>query len=166
MFCNKLVLLTASLSALTNFRSLVHIRENHIELIWRLQCMYSTAAIIHALWQWAPRNEKEFEVHTTWKQNSIELLTVSVGHLLDWNSTFSALAFRASWITWKLFFEKCNLFIRTLQRRFTNMPDIVNPLNAKLNPICHLLALLGAHHILQVSKVRVKSGTATVRRRD
>ena len=28
---------------------------------------------------------------------------------------------------------------------------IINPLNAKLNPICHLLALLGAHHILHVS---------------
>jgi len=31
-----------------------------------------------------------------------------------------------------------------------------NPLNAELNPICHLLALLGAHHILHVSRVRVK----------
>jgi len=31
-----------------------------------------------------------------------------------------------------------------------------NPLNAKLNPICHLLALLEAHHILHVSRVRVK----------
>jgi len=31
-----------------------------------------------------------------------------------------------------------------------------NPLNAELNPICHLLALLEAHHILHVSKVRVK----------
>jgi len=30
-----------------------------------------------------------------------------------------------------------------------------NPLNAELNPICHLLALLGAHHILHVSRVRV-----------
>jgi len=30
-----------------------------------------------------------------------------------------------------------------------------NPLNAKLNPICHLLALLGAHHILHVSRIRV-----------
>jgi len=29
------------------------------------------------------------------------------------------------------------------------------PLNAKLNPICHLLVLLGAHHILHFSKVRV-----------
>jgi hypothetical protein len=29
-----------------------------------------------------------------------------------------------------------------------------NTLNAQLNPICHLLALLGAHHILHVSRVR------------
>jgi len=31
-----------------------------------------------------------------------------------------------------------------------------NPLNTKLNPICHLLASLGAHPIIHVSKVRVK----------
>ena len=31
----------------------------------------------------------------------------------------------------------------------------INPLNAELNPIYHLLALLGAHHILHVSRVRV-----------
>jgi hypothetical protein len=29
-------------------------------------------------------------------------------------------------------------------------------LNAELNPISHLLALLGAHHILHVSRIRVK----------
>jgi len=33
---------------------------------------------------------------------------------------------------------------------------IFNPLNAKLNPICHLLALLGAHHIFHLSGIRVK----------
>ena len=31
----------------------------------------------------------------------------------------------------------------------------INPLNAELNPICHLLELLGAHHILHVSGLRV-----------
>ena len=31
-----------------------------------------------------------------------------------------------------------------------------NPLNAELNPIYYLLALLGAHHILHVSRIRVK----------
>jgi hypothetical protein len=31
----------------------------------------------------------------------------------------------------------------------------VNPLNTNLNPICHLLALLVAHPILHVSRIRV-----------
>jgi hypothetical protein len=35
--------------------------------------------------------------------------------------------------------------------------SMFNPLNAKLNPICHLLALLGAHHILHVSSIRVNN---------
>jgi len=35
----------------------------------------------------------------------------------------------------------------------------VNRLNPELNPICYLLALLGAHHFLHVSRIRVKSLT-------
>ena len=35
---------------------------------------------------------------------------------------------------------------------------LFNPLNAELNPICYLLALL-AHHFLHVRRVRVKSLT-------
>jgi len=31
----------------------------------------------------------------------------------------------------------------------------VDPLNTELNPICHLLALYEAHHILHVSKVEI-----------
>ena len=31
-----------------------------------------------------------------------------------------------------------------------------NPLNAELNPIRHLLALVGARHIVHVSRIRVK----------
>jgi hypothetical protein len=40
----------------------------------------------------------------------------------------------------------------------TDMHVHINPLNAELrvNSICHLLALLGAHHILHVSRIRVK----------
>ena len=34
-----------------------------------------------------------------------------------------------------------------------------NPLNPELNLICYLLALLGAHQFLHVSRVRVKSLT-------
>ena len=35
----------------------------------------------------------------------------------------------------------------------------INPLNAELNPIWYLLALLGAHHFLHVSRIRVISLT-------
>jgi len=37
----------------------------------------------------------------------------------------------------------------------TLLPYILKPLNAELYPICHLLALLGAHQILHVSRIRV-----------
>ena len=36
---------------------------------------------------------------------------------------------------------------------------VFNPLKPELNPICYLLALLGAHHFLHVSRIRVKSLT-------
>jgi len=36
-----------------------------------------------------------------------------------------------------------------------------NPLNPELNPICYLLALLGAHHFLHVSRTSVKLLTFT-----
>jgi len=40
-----------------------------------------------------------------------------------------------------------------------NIIGFINPLNAELNPICYLLALLEAHHFLHVSRIRVKSLT-------
>jgi len=40
-----------------------------------------------------------------------------------------------------------------------HIADHLNPLNAELNPICYLLALLGAHHFLHVRRIRVKSLT-------
>ena len=33
----------------------------------------------------------------------------------------------------------------------------INPLNAELNAICHLMALLGAHHIFHVSRITVNA---------
>ena len=38
----------------------------------------------------------------------------------------------------------------------------LNTLNAELNPICHLLALLGAHPILHVSRIWVKTVCGTL----
>ena len=37
--------------------------------------------------------------------------------------------------------------------------QLINPLNAELNPMCCLLALLGVHNFLHVSRIRVKSLT-------
>ena len=42
-----------------------------------------------------------------------------------------------------------------------NSRPYINPLNAELNPICHLLALLEAHHIFHVSGIRVKGHSIT-----
>ena len=44
-------------------------------------------------------------------------------------------------------------------RTLTSANLLFNPLNAELNPICHLLALLGAHHILHVTRIRVNSSS-------
>ena len=35
-------------------------------------------------------------------------------------------------------------------------PQEINPLNAELNPTCHLLALLGVRPILHISRIKVK----------
>jgi hypothetical protein len=39
----------------------------------------------------------------------------------------------------------------------------ISSLNAKLNPICHLLELLGPHHILHVSRLRVNDNYNVLR---
>jgi len=39
--------------------------------------------------------------------------------------------------------------------REERMKMAINPLNAELNPICHLLVLLRAHHILHINRIRV-----------
>ena len=52
-----------------------------------------------------------------------------------------------------LFKFRCNIFIGVRN---------INTLNAELNPICHLLALLGAHLIFHVSRIRVKEMPGSV----
>jgi hypothetical protein len=43
----------------------------------------------------------------------------------------------------------------------TSLRRLINPLNAELNPIYHLLALLGAHHIFHISRIRVNVASQT-----
>ena len=44
----------------------------------------------------------------------------------------------------------------TLRHASHRVSRFFNPLNPELNPICSLLALLGAHHFLHISRIRVK----------
>ena len=54
------------------------------------------------------------------------------------------------------FVAQCLNQLRHRVSRTLYVPPGFNPLNAELNPICHLLELLGTHHILHVSRIRVK----------
>jgi hypothetical protein len=45
----------------------------------------------------------------------------------------------------------------TLGLSVSQLHNLINTLNAGLNPICHLLALLEARHILHVSRIRVNA---------
>jgi hypothetical protein len=48
--------------------------------------------------------------------------------------------------------------LSTLQKCKEYLYFVINPLNAELNPICHLLALLGGATIVVFSRLRVKHG--------
>ena len=44
------------------------------------------------------------------------------------------------------------LFRQTCMNAKRTLKIQINPLNVKLNPVCLLLALFGAHHILHLSR--------------
>ena len=47
--------------------------------------------------------------------------------------------------------------LNSLRMKVMEITDChINPLNAEFNPIRHLLALVGARHIVHVSRIRVK----------
>jgi hypothetical protein len=45
-----------------------------------------------------------------------------------------------------------NLILEDFSNICRENSSFINPLNARLNSICHLPALLGTHHILNVSR--------------
>ena len=61
------------------------------------------------------------------------------------------------------FVMQANLKLQIKRHSFTSHIHVCrntfNPLNPELNPICYLLALLGAHYFLHVSRITVKSLT-------
>jgi len=73
------------------------------------------------------------------------------------------------WAGWMVQVELNNMYINIganngseklwTKKNTATSGKLINPLNSELNPICCLLALLGAHHFLHVSRIRVKSLT-------
>jgi len=53
-------------------------------------------------------------------------------------------------------FVKFGIWIYIFRKYVQKNWSFINPLKPELNPICYLLALLGAHHFLHVSRIRVK----------
>jgi len=69
----------------------------------------------------------------------------------------------SSWLIhlnhWIIFFRSVSKIslVRRGHSHITSLPNTdINPLKPELNPICYLLALLGAHNFLHVSRIRVK----------
>jgi uncharacterized membrane protein len=63
------------------------------------------------------------------------------------------------WITTKFIFSifQALTYIRNQMQSKAVPVHSINPLNAELNPICHLLALLGGATVIDVSRLRVKA---------
>ena len=53
-------------------------------------------------------------------------------------------------------FRVCRSVLPRTYNWINQLDAAINPLNPELNPICCLLALLGAHHFLHVSRIRVR----------
>ena len=103
---------------------------------------------------------------TLWQSFGFLILRIDLiqQHHLKWrhmNPCTHTLCY-CNWMCWEKSATCCWRTCQKLPTKSDMWPCIktpfgFNPLNAELNPICHLLALLGAHHILHVSRIRVNT---------
>ena len=122
-----------------------------------------------SVFNYASHHEMKVQLHTfsSWALSSCDLLASYPGHF----TTGKYLALPPPTV-WKWQGKKRNPYTSQDMHSYfpfhspvttlTQLPRlgikqfVFNPLNAELNPICYLLALL-AHHFLHVSRLRVKS---------
>jgi len=71
--------------------------------------------------------------------------------IICWNEFFYSLLIEVSVLCYQPLYRNC-----------FQLAVIFNPLNAELNPVCHLLTLIEAQHILHISRIRFKSVSAKV----
>jgi len=100
--------------------------------------------------QCTPYISSQFCVDTVRKwHNKVKADNFKEGYKLrciKWNKTVCIL------LVWFIII-KIGGFISELRAQINGI--VLNALNTELNPVCHLLVLLGAHHILHVSRIRV-----------
>ena len=75
------------------------------------------------------------------------------GHVSIYFKTILSLLFFE--VSFSVFLKVWEIWETSLAK-FRNSYLSINPLNAELNPIRHLLALVGVRHIVHISKIRVK----------
>ena len=76
-------------------------------------------------------------------------LNISVSYVSFWDILLGSYI-KSALLCTTLWYSHCLVFVLQCNEVY------INPLNAELNPICYLLTLLGAHHFLHVSRIRVK----------
>ena len=91
-------------------------------------------------------------------QHAIRTRNFVICELLGSEIFFLTISYTARFSKKKKLLNKICVFRFSVQ--LLSETFFINSLNAELNPICHLLALLGAHHILHVSKIGLRKKLA------
>ena len=123
---------------------------------WEMTFIEHILSLISAAkWQSSSVCRLFFQVKNILLSSGLKRLETEANHSLPTEKLENAYGF-----TYPIPLHLRETVLKDMRGTFVS-PDI-NPLNAELNPICHLLALLGIHHFLHVSRIRVKSLTLSL----
>ena len=145
-FIYELALITISVSSL-------YVRVQ--QAMKELKVVYFVALLPFCEWWF------DLQKHTYLRRDGcVELLELYklIGQIRK-QRTECASFLRYTYFSCTLYFSSSLITAKRVSTLVTCLGNLckLNTLNAELNPVCHLLALLGVHHILHVSRIRVNS---------
>ena len=170
------VLLSWNLGTLTSWNPLDHSRPVTGQLLWRhiwiIVCHYLQALFLKQLFemccvlnsQTPPSTIRKTTNSASCWRNFLPLCNWNIQYFVHKSIPFSSLLSETgagvhtskhlnTFHSWKM---ATNMYWVTVScMKIGTVKAILNPLNARLNPICHLLAFLEAPHILHISRIRV-----------
>jgi hypothetical protein len=107
------------------------------------------------LLKWRRNKQSNFTPVSCYREDMLTFDTQSLFRNVPYECVYTTDTTAISW-SWKNTLTAIRLPVSKLcVTFFLWFCSQINTLNAELNPICHLLALLGAQHILHVSRIRV-----------